>query len=349
MGLMSNRQTTSATGNVPVWLDSGHIANIKGALKPGAYVARAYREARENNGRPPAWARKLANGRWEFDARYVHDDAARNLSTIGISEAARLLGTSRPTIQAWVDRGIVVSVETTGRTKGASRSILREPFMQHLHSLRERLGAPAVHGRRQGAGKPASSDPIDTASAAVPDSHDDDAVLIAARNAKAEAERNLREAERKVQRCNERVSRRDAGLDTARKASREAASALAKARREAKQISERVKKAEKELAKFEAAREKNRRRSAAAAAMSKAEKAGRAAAIEAELRAAIEKKRQDKLWEERAAAIAARVVNDMFDDRLDRIQAMSLFNRNAAADGIPDEIRIRVRKNFFGR
>ena len=329
-------------------------------MKPGAYVARAYREARENSGRPPDWARKLANGRWEFDARYVHDDAERNVSIIGISEAARLLGTSRPTIQAWVDRGIVASTETTDRTKGDSRSILRKPFMLALPSLKERLKKPAAKGRRRNARKPASAASAERAGtrlsgrldAAKPRPPEHESVLVAARNAKADVERDLREAERRAKQCGELVRKRNTGLESARKARREAASALAKALRAARQNRARVKKSEEELARLRVKLENDRRTAAAAAAaaaMTRAEKARRAAAIEAELRAAMEQKRREALWEEQASTIATRLVDDMFDDRLDRIRAMALFNQNATAAGIPDEVRIRVRKNFFGR
>jgi hypothetical protein len=82
---------------------------------------------------------------------------------------------------------------------------------------------------------------------------------------------------------------------------------------------------------------------------SKAEKEQVAAAIEARLREAKEAKLQQQIWTHEAEVIAERIMNDMFDNELSRIGAVVLFNKVAAKKNIPDDIRIKARKKFFGK
>lgn len=131
------------------WIGRRGIGKIEGALKASAYVGRAYKRAQHQDGQPPPWARKLRNGRWLFDIEYIEADARRNLATIGISEAASLLGASRRTIQTWADEGILPLEGKAERERGDPRRILREAFMRTLPELGKRLETPAVVGFRR--------------------------------------------------------------------------------------------------------------------------------------------------------------------------------------------------------
>ncbi len=125
-----------------VWVSRSEIMQISGALKPAAYVARAYLYLKET-GESPAWAQKTAGGRWLFDRNYVEHDAVLNISTIGISEAAEHAGTSRRTIQTWVDEGILKTASGE-REPGQCRHVDRQAFLKALPKLRARLdGGPA--------------------------------------------------------------------------------------------------------------------------------------------------------------------------------------------------------------
>jgi excisionase family DNA binding protein len=75
------------------------------------------------------------------------------------------------------------------------------------------------------------------------------------------------------------------------------------------------------------------------------DKAQLANTIEQRLRRA----REEKEWIAIASEIATKVLDDMFDDRIHRIEAMKLYNETAEHRGVPREVRIRVRKEFFGR
>ena len=99
------------------WIGRREIAAIQGALKPGAYVARAYKFEQEHGGNPPPWARKLDNGRRLFDENYVRADAQQNLESIGISEAAKLLGLSRKALWEKCKR-YGITKDTNGQEEG---------------------------------------------------------------------------------------------------------------------------------------------------------------------------------------------------------------------------------------
>ena len=64
---------------VTEWIDSKAIQGIAGALKPSAYVARAYKYTRQNNGAFPEWTKKTDNEHWLFSLEYIKADAKINL------------------------------------------------------------------------------------------------------------------------------------------------------------------------------------------------------------------------------------------------------------------------------
>lgn len=123
------------------WIPNGAIAGIPGALKPSAYVARAYHHLQQH-GEPPAWARKLPNGHWLFEETYIRADAAFNASTLGVSEAAHLLGVTRRAVQTWVDEGRIPSLRDQ-RQKGEVRRIPRDEFLRLIPSLQVRVHSDA--------------------------------------------------------------------------------------------------------------------------------------------------------------------------------------------------------------
>ncbi len=130
----------------PTWIGRSEIPAIEGALEPSAYVARAYLEARDRGGETPAWARKQPNGQWLFDIEYIRNDAQVNLRTIGIGEAAAMLGATRRAVQTWVDQGVIAASGGADHTSGERRRILRTEFMRALPQLKKRLETPAVLG-----------------------------------------------------------------------------------------------------------------------------------------------------------------------------------------------------------
>jgi len=168
------------------WIGRGDISQIEGTLKPSAYVARAYQHQKTHGGTLPSWADKQANGRWLFDAAYIHRDATHNRDTIGISEAAKLVGATRRTIQTWIDEGIIPTGE---HAKGQARTISRTRFMDMLPSLKERLQTASVVGYRTKHGLPV-----------------DDAVVEQLEHERIEREKTRRESQEKERR--ERTSTR---------------------------------------------------------------------------------------------------------------------------------------------
>jgi excisionase family DNA binding protein len=161
MGRQKTTRRESTPGQRPrdtvaeiTWIGKREIVSVPGALKPGAYVARAYLHAKQHGGRTPSWARKQKNGRWLFDRGYIERDARERVEFVGVTEAAKLLGVTRPTIQGWVDEGVIATEEAGPRETGAPRRIPRDAFLRALPELRERLQTPAVIGYRLKHGKP---------------------------------------------------------------------------------------------------------------------------------------------------------------------------------------------------
>ena len=175
------------------WIGRGDIAQIEGALQPSAYVARAYQYQKAHDGTLPSWADKQANGRWLFDESYIRSDATRNRDTIGISEAATLVGATRRTIQTWIDDGVIAAEE---HHKGRPRTISRAKFIALLPSLKQRMQTAPVVGYRTKHGLPV-----------------DNAIVEQLEHARAEREEARREA-RQSERRKETSSRRELRLKT---------------------------------------------------------------------------------------------------------------------------------------
>ncbi len=382
------------------WMARSEIASVEGALKAGAYVARAYNYAKAHGGELPPWADKLPNGRWVFDRAYILADAEDNRLTMGVSEAARVIGATRRAVQTWIDEGVIETVESTERTKGAPRRILRESFERALPELRRRLETAAVVGYRRKHG------------IAVPD--EVARRVEAEREKKQEAKRRAQQERRREQQLRDR-ERRKATLEAELSATQAAHRELEEKREEAeleadlkRNVEEQAIATEKELrrrlreAEKAAKRASQERKAAvqAAARMAREERQTaadeqglaasltkiirdarrrRAEAVEARLEAAREKHltttggQSDKAaaeadrnkkaesaaaaaekferarLERHAISIAERIANDMFDDRISRYEALVLFNDIAEKDGIPDSVKVKVRKQYFGR
>lgn len=265
------------------WLGSRDIKRLEGTLKPSAYVARAYKYARQNHGIPPKWAKKSQDGHWLFDPKYIKVDADRKLESISVKTAASLLGVSRRAIQTWVDEGEISIVEGEKRAKGTSRQIAKEPFLQNLLQLKMRLETPAVVGHRKKHGKP------------VPES------LME----RIEAERRIRKAEARERHLVRQRERR-------------------KVLREAKLL--------------DTVRARRRK-----------ERENKFAALETQLKKAKETKLKKIRWEEQAAHIAEQIIDDMFDDVVSPIRALTKFNQTTTTKGIPNNIQMKVKKKFFGK
>ena len=131
------RDTETPAEHCAGWLDRHAISQQRGALKPSAYVARAY-NYEKTHGRLPAWARKVDGGKWLFAEAYISEDAALQIETVGISDAAALVGTSRRTIQTWVDEGRF-ELAAENRQTGESRRVNRAALMRALPELKARL------------------------------------------------------------------------------------------------------------------------------------------------------------------------------------------------------------------
>jgi len=279
------------TRNAPVerWIGRREIASIEGALKAAAYVQRAYLYSRDHGGDQPPWARKTEQGRWLFDPDYIEADAADNLRTITVGDAARLAGATRRTIQNWIDEGDIAILG--GRhVRGRDRRILKEAFLAKLDVLKTRLETPAVIGQKLQRGKPVP----DAVLRRVSPARKPESKLQAAKILSAAALEAQLAAARAVHRADD-----DGQEDTA-----EEFGAPARAGAEM---------------------------------------------LESRLRAAREAHVSRAAIERYACEVAERLVNDVYDDRLTRIDAVMLFNRIAEERGVPRDIRIKVRKRFFGR
>jgi excisionase family DNA binding protein len=277
------------------WMTRRDIEAVEGALQPAAYVQRAYLHARQHGGRPPGWARKTDGGRWLFDPDYIRSDAADNLATFSVGEAAEMLGATRRAVQNWIDKGEIKILGGT-HDKGHARRILKEPFLRSLNRLKRRLETPAVVGRKLKEGHPVAPSVLEKLG----------------------------------------TQKRAADVESAQ-------TRLAAGIRAAKQRSAAA--LEEHLSAAKAARSRKLKRGTDEQAV----KESSATAVESRLAAAREAKRNRKAIEAVAVEVAERIINDMFDERLSRIQAMIIFNRIMDAQKVPRDIRIKVRKRFFGR
>jgi excisionase family DNA binding protein len=233
------------------WVPNSAIAEIPGALKPSAYVARAYHHLQHHR-EPPPWARKLPNGHWLFDEAYVKADAALNATTLGVSEAAKLLGVTRRAVQTWVDEGRIPSLRDQ-RQKGEIRRIPRDEFVRLIPSLQVRLPAEARTAPATASAPPASPDELRQrleAEAAAEERRlanhvEQELQELAATRERLTRERDavgrrLQELERAELRARERATRLRAGyqqrLDDARHQAQEADRQRAAAAREAQRM-----------------------------------------------------------------------------------------------------------------
>jgi excisionase family DNA binding protein len=141
---MTTKPNVSALSDTTEWIGRKEIESIAGALKPSAYVARAYKHTQQNGGAFPAWARKQDNDKWLFLAEYIRADAKKNTETISVHEAAEILGATRRAVQIWVDQGEIPALEGNNREEGEERRIIRETFMKELPRLKMRLETPSV-------------------------------------------------------------------------------------------------------------------------------------------------------------------------------------------------------------
>jgi len=382
------------------WMPRSEIASIEGALKASAYVARAYNHAKTHRGKLPPWADKLPNGRWVFDRTYILADAKNNRLTIGVSEAARMVGATRRAVQTWIDEGIIETYEQTQRTRGEPRRILREPFERALPRLRKRLETAAVVGYKKKHGIAVPDEVTRRVEAerekkreAKQRQHrkkrkrqkDRDqerrkatlkAELSATQNAHRELEekrqkaeldadlkrnveeqaiatekelrRRLREAERAAKRATqERKAAVQAAARTAQEERRTAASERGLAAGLARLVQDaRRRRAEAVEARLEAARDEHRKEAEKQARTtpskdSREKKSKSAAAAAAKFESA--------RLERHAISVAERIANDMFDDRINRHEAVVIFNEIAEREGIPDSVKVKVRKQYFGR
>ena len=275
------------TPSVPVerWLGRQETAAVEGALKPAAYVQRAYLYSREHGGRTPPWAHKTEQGRWLFDPGYIRADAVNNLRTLSVGEAARLVGATRRAVQNWIDEGDI-AILGGPHIKGRDRRVLKEPFLAKLDALKTRLETPAVIGQKLQQGRPIAEAVLKR----VPPTRKPESKLQAAKIMSA------------------------AGLE---------------ARLSAARVVSRGRNADSE--------------EAAAGPREQAE------FVEVSLRTAREARANRVAVERYACEVAERLVNDVFDERMERIDAVVLFNRIAEERGIPRDIRINVRKQYFGR
>ncbi len=354
----------------PDWIGKSDIAEIPGALKPSAYVARAYKTT-QKTGTSPDWARKLDSGKWLFNRQHIETDARYNLEHINISDAAGLLGATRRTVQTWIDTGIIIA---TNRPDGARRVIRRDVFQRQLPDLKKRLQTPAVAGRKLKRGE--TLPPRVEKALAKQKQESGDArkrrkreKQAAQRNAGRDAkERSQLEAQLRTAttaKMRAAAERQAALKETANKAAREKKAIAAEAKLVAAQQT-RLKAARN--AKLKAAGE---RRAAAAKATEKAAEERASAAMEARLRADLDarlhqerrlaaasveeelKQARDHAleattYEKISGEVAERIFNDMLDERINRADAVTLFDRIVAEKDIPDSIRIKIRKQYFG-
>lgn len=351
------------------WIGHKVIADIPGTLKPGAYVARAYHHQQEH-GTPPQWARKLDSGRWLFDERYVREDAALNLATVGVSEAARLLGVTRRAVQTWVDEGRLPT-SLDHREKGAIRRIARAEFMQQLPELKQRLR----DGHRTRSDTASTQEEQRLFAEYERQRRELEAARQQLANDRQLAERRLQAVARAEQRARAREARLRDGyqsrIEQAHQTTREMDRLRASAQREAQRTARREQNAEVRashlLEQMKAQLEDWRQRSAAlinrqlldareawqrpavappppdqqAAARRSAE------AVAAQLHRAQDTAQEQQRCRELATALAESLKREIANGVLDRYDAAIRFHQLTEQKRIPEAIRIEVMRLYF--
>ena len=119
---MQRPAATNVTAkNDKSWLGRKEVAAIEGALKPGAYVQRAYLHLREQGGALPVWARKQEN---ETTLRIIQPEIEK-LTDMNGSFSRHLNKLTAIQKQALVERHLI-SREHAARAAGSAAVINRE-------------------------------------------------------------------------------------------------------------------------------------------------------------------------------------------------------------------------------
>jgi hypothetical protein len=334
----------SALPGITDWICRREIESIPGALKPGAYVARAYKYTQQNNGAFPAWARKLGNDQWLFNGDYIRADAKRNTETMSVHEAALMLGATRRAIQIWVDQGDI-QVETGGRGKGEERRIVRDAFVRELSRLRKRLETPSVVIRKVKHGGEVAGDVVERVRAEMKQRHDSARGHDRVRKhefpvVEIEPQQPVTEETCPVKQAPQPVAQQAAATEG--KTAKERA-ALA--------LEQRLKRAVAGRATTKVAAETT---SPLSGETRFAEiKRNVAARIEARLKAALagaapaRSPGEQARLEERAISLAEDIQVRMFDEDFAVRKAELMFMQEAANEGIPLDVRIKICKRIF--
>lgn len=153
--LKSQQPKPGSQGSKGNWILSRHIRQIPGALKPGAYLARAYLHEK-STGSFPRWAKK-ANAHdaktgvrgvdWLFLESEIMRDAASNLKYITPGEIRKDIGVSRRTVLNWMDNGHLGKVVHTGAAR--ERRALRSEYAKRRERLLLMLQDPATKATRE--------------------------------------------------------------------------------------------------------------------------------------------------------------------------------------------------------
>lgn len=328
------KQASGLSTQSAEWIGRHEIEDIEGALKPSAYVARAYKYTMEY-GHSPIWARKVGGGHWLFERTYIQADAERNRVSMSVHEAAEVLGATRRAIQVWVDAGDIPLLAGE-REKGEERRILREPFLRDVEQFRRRLETASVVGRKIRSGHEVPLEVLDR----LEEDRQHRALDARVRNrTRLRAWReNLRTAAMgriTVDHREEILAPPDAAFQPAPPPV--AASAKEKA---ALSIETRLKAAmaahREHPSAIPIAVDKHR------AALTLEQKLTRAAAT-------VQQKAGDPVrLEERATGIAQRILDRMFDEGFSRIKAMILFSQAAEEQGVPPSVKVKVSRKVFG-
>ena len=303
---------------VTEWIDSKAIQGIAGALKPSAYVARAYKYTRQNNGAFPEWTKKTDNEHWLFSLEYIKADAKINLTTIGTGEAAKILGAARRTVQTWVDTGEIPTAPGEQDDKNRRRRILRKEFMLALPQLKKRLQTPSVVGFKIKHG-----------------SHVPNAVIEQIKSERRDKQLTLTKEKKKGPLAGVRILLRteaqriaqltEARLQRARKRKLDEIKKEQSARNAAAQSAEKKNKELKEL------------------------KVRNAEIIEQQLQKAREVNLTKIEMEKQMMSTAEHLLEGILASETDRVNAAVTFNDMATRREIPSDIQVMVLRKYFGK
>lgn len=72
-------------------------------------------------------------------------------------------------------------------------------------------------------------------------------------------------------------------------------------------------------------------------------------AIEARLREARDARQKEAQTEALAVKLAKKLLGDLFSGELTRVDALVMFNDLSTKQGVPADVRTRIRKEYFGR